>query len=126
MRKYARQYIDDIFVDFGEQPSIHLILINIDTHQYFFSIFSIYFNIFHFFFNIFQYFFNIFQYFFNIFQYFTIHQYILHNRQEKNNISLIHLQEGRLIKCRKKNVQSFKTYYCLFYNFFALVFKYIS
>jgi hypothetical protein len=27
----VRQYIDDIFVEFGEQPSIHLILINIDT-----------------------------------------------------------------------------------------------
>jgi hypothetical protein len=67
LRKYVRHYIDDIFVEFGEQPSIHLILINIDTRQYFF-------NIFHYFFNIFQYIFNIFQYFFNIFQYFTIHQ----------------------------------------------------
>jgi hypothetical protein len=45
LRKYVRQYIDDIFVEFGE-PSIYLILINIDTRQYFF----------------------------NIFQYFTIHQ----------------------------------------------------
>jgi hypothetical protein len=31
LRKYVQQYIDDIFVEFGEQPSIHLILINIDT-----------------------------------------------------------------------------------------------
>jgi hypothetical protein len=46
LRKYVRQYIDDIFVEFGEQPTIHLIFINIDTRQYFF----------------------------NIFQYFTIHQ----------------------------------------------------
>jgi hypothetical protein len=35
LRKYVRQYIDDIFVEFGEQPSI---LINIDTRQYFFNI----------------------------------------------------------------------------------------
>jgi hypothetical protein len=46
LRKYVRQCIDDVFVEFGDQPSIHLILINIDTRQYFF----------------------------NIFQYFTIHQ----------------------------------------------------
>jgi hypothetical protein len=46
--KYGRRqyYIDDIFVEFGEQPSIHLILIKIVTLPYFF----------------------------NIFQYFTIHQ----------------------------------------------------
>jgi hypothetical protein len=25
LRKYVRQYIDDIFVEFGEQPSIHFI-----------------------------------------------------------------------------------------------------
>jgi hypothetical protein len=31
----VRQYIDDIFVEFGEQPSIHLILINIDTRIFF-------------------------------------------------------------------------------------------
>jgi hypothetical protein len=31
LRKYARQYIDDIFVELGEQPSIHLKLINIDV-----------------------------------------------------------------------------------------------
>jgi hypothetical protein len=49
LRKYVRQCIDDVFVEFGDQPSIHLILINIDTRQYFF----------------------------NIFQYFTIHQYML-------------------------------------------------
>jgi hypothetical protein len=40
LRKYVRQYIDDIFVEFGEKPSIHLILINIDTRQYFFNIFQ--------------------------------------------------------------------------------------
>jgi hypothetical protein len=39
---YNRQYID-IFVEFGEQPSKYLILINIDTRQYFFNIFQ-YFN----------------------------------------------------------------------------------
>jgi hypothetical protein len=40
LRKYVLQYIDDIFVEFGKQPSIHLILINIDTSQYFFNIFQ--------------------------------------------------------------------------------------
>jgi hypothetical protein len=35
LRKYVRQYIDDIFVGFVEQPLIHLILININTCQYF-------------------------------------------------------------------------------------------
>jgi hypothetical protein len=39
LSKYVRQYIDDIFEEFVEQPSIHLILINID------NIFSIFFNI---------------------------------------------------------------------------------
>jgi hypothetical protein len=52
LREYVRQYIDDIFVENGEQPSIHLLLINNDTRQYFFNIFE-YFSIF---FNIFQYF----------------------------------------------------------------------
>jgi hypothetical protein len=52
LRKYVLQYIDDIFVEFGEQPSIHLISINIDD-QYF----SINFNIFQYIFNIFQYYF---------------------------------------------------------------------
>jgi hypothetical protein len=46
LRKYVGQYIDDMFEEFGEKPSIHLIFINIDTCQYLF----------------------------NIFQYFTIHQ----------------------------------------------------
>jgi hypothetical protein len=40
LRNYVRQYIDDIFVELGKQPSIHLILINIDTRQYFFNIFQ--------------------------------------------------------------------------------------
>jgi hypothetical protein len=40
LRKYVRKYVDDIFVEFDEQPSIDLILINIDTHQYFFNIFQ--------------------------------------------------------------------------------------
>jgi hypothetical protein len=38
LRTYVRQYIDDIFVEFGEQPSVHLILILV-------NIFSIFFNI---------------------------------------------------------------------------------
>jgi hypothetical protein len=45
LRKYVQLYIDDIFVEFGEQPSTLLILINIDTRQYFFNTFSIFFNI---------------------------------------------------------------------------------
>jgi hypothetical protein len=40
LRKYVRLYIDDIFVYFGDQPSIHLVLINIPTCQYFFNIFQ--------------------------------------------------------------------------------------
>jgi hypothetical protein len=40
LRKYVQQHIDDIFVEFGEQLSIHLILINIDPRQYFFNIFT--------------------------------------------------------------------------------------
>jgi hypothetical protein len=79
LRKYVRQYIDDIFVEFGEQPSIHLILINIDTRQYFF----------------------------HIFQYFTIHQLMVHNRWQKINISSIHLQEG-FITIEKTSVKSYK------------------
>jgi hypothetical protein len=67
LRKYVRQYIDDIFVEFGEQPSIHLILIN-DTRQYFFNVCAIFFNIFHYFFNIFE----CFSIFFNHFQYILI------------------------------------------------------
>jgi hypothetical protein len=35
LRKYVRQFINVIFVEFDEQLSIHLILINIDTRQYF-------------------------------------------------------------------------------------------
>jgi hypothetical protein len=50
---YVRQYIDDVFVEFGQQPSIQLILINIDTCQYFFNIFQ-YFSLFIQYFSIFS------------------------------------------------------------------------
>jgi hypothetical protein len=40
LRKYVQQYVNDIFVEIDEQPSIHLISINIDTRQYFFNIFQ--------------------------------------------------------------------------------------
>jgi hypothetical protein len=68
MRKYVRQYIDDTFVEFGEQTAIHLILINFDASQYFFNIFQYFPLLFHYF----SIFFNIFSIFFNFFQYFSI------------------------------------------------------
>jgi hypothetical protein len=40
LRKYVQKYIDDIFVEFDEQPSINLMLIKSDTRQYFFNIFQ--------------------------------------------------------------------------------------
>jgi hypothetical protein len=37
LKNYISQYIDDIFVKFGDHRSIHLILNNIDNRQYNFS-----------------------------------------------------------------------------------------